>query len=154
MSLGHNFTLSPKWQHPSACVPFLPASLKRPACAEGTVLSPDLAGILGKSLPFWGPVFSSTQDSDFPPRGASQVRRPVGTQLGFPHAARLPGVVASAPTCHSAKVCSSLACSSPVFIISSRRYSMSSSSFNCGAPKPWDLGSVGPLHAPHPGSAL
>lgn len=59
-----------------------------------------------------------------------------------------------APTCHSAKVCSSLACNFPVFIISSRSYPMFSSNFNCGAPKPWDLGSVGPLHAPHLDGAL
>lgn len=49
-----------------------------------------------------------------------------------------------APACHSAKVCSSLACKFPVFIISSRRYSMSFSNFNCGTHGPWDLGSVGP----------
>ena len=71
-------------------------------------------------------------------------REACGGRPGLPCPAWLPCVVALAPTCHSAKVCSSLACSSSVFIISSRRCSMSSSSFNCGAPKPWNVGVSGP----------
>lgn len=55
-----------------------------------------------------------------------------------------------APACHSAKVCLSLACSLPVFIISSRRCPMSACSFSCETHGPQSVGSEAlmPWHLP------